>query len=105
MIESRSRKAAFLRDVVRALGLCDVQVLWDRLQNLGAAVPARSVDVVTVRALRIDKEVSAAVDHALNDSGLVVAFGPIDYRSLTQAFERQLSPCDQDVTILRRHAT
>ena len=49
MIESRSRKAAFLRDVVRTLDLSDVHVLWDRLQHLPDAVPGRSVDVVTVR--------------------------------------------------------
>jgi 16S rRNA (guanine527-N7)-methyltransferase len=55
MIESRSRKVAFLRDVVRRLGLLDVGVRWDRVEVASQSVQPGTVDFLTIRALRIDR--------------------------------------------------
>lgn len=47
LIESRQKKATFLREVVRTLGLDRVDVVADRAENF----PAASADVVTMRAV------------------------------------------------------
>jgi 16S rRNA (guanine527-N7)-methyltransferase len=51
LIESNHKKAAFLREVARALTLTDINVMADRAETL-AAHPARPhADVVTLRAV------------------------------------------------------
>jgi 16S rRNA (guanine527-N7)-methyltransferase len=103
MIESRSRKAAFLRDVVRTLGLSDVEVLWERVEVLRQIVPAGSVDVLTVRALRIDEDVLRSVKHVLNITGRLILFGPVDVSRLLKDFRALETKTDAGgVTVLLR---
>lgn len=55
MIESRGKKAAFLREAIRALGLRQAQVFEGRLEDAAEALmrlPA--ADVVTSRGVRVD---------------------------------------------------
>ena len=75
MTESRGRKAAFLREAVRLLGL-DAEVLSDRFEAL-LSYPPGSVDLITARAVRIEDVVSLAV-HLLSSSGRLLLFGSID---------------------------
>ncbi|HCV22483.1 MAG: hypothetical protein CL477_04380 [Acidobacteria bacterium] len=56
MVESKGRKAAFLREVVRQLGLEDVVVEACRYEELaGRAEWQESADIVTVRAVRLNE--------------------------------------------------
>jgi 16S rRNA (guanine(527)-N(7))-methyltransferase RsmG len=104
MVESRSRKAAFLRDVVRTLTLPRVEVIWDRIEGQKSVVP-RSADVVTVRALRIDADVAQAIDHVVCDTGRVVLFGSVDSSALAPQFSSTAHVSDVgDVTVLRRRS-
>ncbi|MDP6580708.1 MAG: class I SAM-dependent methyltransferase, partial [Vicinamibacterales bacterium] len=58
MVESKGRKAAFLREVVRQLGLEDVVVEARRFEQLvGRRGWQGSADVVTVRAVRLSGQV------------------------------------------------
>ena len=75
MTESRGRKAAFLREAVRSLGL-NAEVLSDRFEGL-LSYPPGSVDLITARAVRIEDVVSLAV-HLLSSSGRLLLFGSID---------------------------
>lgn len=60
MVESRARKAAFLREAVRALGISDAQVETKRLEDLPPC-PAELPLVVSVRAVRIDRALAQAI--------------------------------------------
>ena len=77
MIESKARKAAFLREAVRALGLEDSRVENARFEeialegeNVGAA------DLVTVRAVRPDDALFASSAELLRENGRLMMFRP-----------------------------
>ena len=73
MVESKSRKVAFLREAVRTLGLREVAVVNARF---GEAEGSASTDLVTVRAVRLDHEFATVVARLLRDRGLLAAFQP-----------------------------
>jgi len=74
MVESRTRKAAFLREVVRSLALDAVEVLSERFEVVGANRPA-SVDCVTVRAVRPDGIFAKTALQILKPTGRLLLFG------------------------------
>jgi len=73
MVESRSRKAAFLREVVRSLGLSATEVLNDRFESVADRQPA-AADCITVRAVRQDLKLSTVARRLLKPSGRLVLF-------------------------------
>jgi 16S rRNA (guanine527-N7)-methyltransferase len=73
MIESRSRKAAFLGEAVRRLGLERTVVLAGRIEKLDPAT-AGTVDLVTVRAVRADPGLLEAVEVLLKPGGRLMLF-------------------------------
>ena len=76
MVESRTRKAAFLSEAVRSLGLSDTAVEAERFEVVAANHPlGGSVDLITVRAVRIDPALFGAIRSLLRLRGLVVLFG------------------------------
>jgi 16S rRNA (guanine527-N7)-methyltransferase len=75
MVESSSKKAAFLREAVHVVGLPDAIVLDTRVEALTHRVRAGTVDVVTIRALKIDEELIAAVTHLVKIGGRLLLFG------------------------------
>jgi 16S rRNA (guanine527-N7)-methyltransferase len=77
MIESRGRKAAFLREVVRSLGL-PATVESDRAEALVSRDGIRaSADRVSIRAVRITDELSDALRRMLKNSGELLVFGRV----------------------------
>jgi len=72
LIESNHKKAIFLRELVRALTLTDVDI-----QNARAeALPASSYDVVTLRAVeRFEAILPVAASLAANDGRLALLIG------------------------------
>ena len=75
MVESRSRKAAFLRDVVRELQFTDVDVVAERIENLAPQRDQRLADLVTVRAVRLDGQMVDSVAGLLTFQGQLLFFG------------------------------
>lgn len=73
MVEARERKAAFLREAARALGLGDTDVANVRIEDLGDS--ARGVDLLTVRAVRVDEQLAGAMSALLGPGGLLASFG------------------------------
>jgi 16S rRNA (guanine(527)-N(7))-methyltransferase RsmG len=62
LIESNHKKAAFLREVVRALTLTNVDVITDRAEILAASPDVPKADLVTLRAVeRFDEILPSAV--------------------------------------------
>jgi 16S rRNA (guanine527-N7)-methyltransferase len=73
LVESRERKAAFLREVARTLGLPAIQVANQTIQAVSAST-SRSADLITVRAVRLDSEIFRSISTLLNHSGRVFFF-------------------------------
>jgi 16S rRNA (guanine527-N7)-methyltransferase len=78
MVEAKTRKAAFLRDAVRQLGLLQARVEHVRCEELLAHPDARGgYDVVTIRAVRVDHTIIASLQRILAVNGWIMLFhGP-----------------------------
>ncbi len=74
MTESRGRKAAFLREAVRVIGLRGSDVLADRFETLASRAPG-TFSLITARAVRIDQALTALASHLLAPGGRLVLFG------------------------------
>lgn len=76
MVESKTRKAAFLREVIRALELEKTEVEAVRFEEL-LIRPALhdATDVLTMRAVRIDAKTLAGLQSFLKPNGLLFLFG------------------------------
>jgi len=75
LVESRSRKAAFLREVLRQLELAHTTVLTERFEELAGTEAAGQADLVSVRAVSMDNELLAAVAALLRPAGRLLLFG------------------------------
>lgn len=74
MVESKSRKAAFLREAARAVGL-DAAVESERFEDLaGSERYASAFGVVAMRAVRMDEATLAIAAHFVSPSGRVALF-------------------------------
>jgi 16S rRNA (guanine527-N7)-methyltransferase len=75
MIEPRERRSAFLREASRLLELTDVSVETARAEALD---DRQSTDFVTVRAVRPDETLVAAIARLLAPGGSLLIFGGRD---------------------------
>ena len=76
MVESRERKAAFLREAIRALDLKHAEVEATRIEAVAADHRrAGSADLITVRAVRLDPSLFASIGALLRLGGRVLLFG------------------------------
>lgn len=91
MVESRGRKAAFLREAARIAGLRTTRVIGDRIESLVVSEAGGSASLVSLRAVRIDTGVARTIDHLLSQSGEVLLFGSADWSALSSEFESQES--------------
>lgn len=74
LVEVRAKKAAFLREVIRTLGL-PASVEVTRAEEFAAATAVGRFDVVTFRAVLADQELWRAIDRLLVPDGRVLWFG------------------------------
>lgn len=88
MVESKVRKAAFLREAVRTLNLADAAVENVRIEVL-AATPAwrGSASVVTVRAVKADPTLFAHAAELLESNGRLLLFRPTNTPIGAKSFE------------------
>jgi 16S rRNA (guanine527-N7)-methyltransferase len=76
LVESKGRKAAFLREVSRELGLGQVEVEASRIESVAAGHPrAGTADLVTIRAVRPSDAVLTAVQTLLRKGGQAAVMG------------------------------
>jgi 16S rRNA (guanine527-N7)-methyltransferase len=75
MIESKTRKAAFLREAIRAVGISQAVVLSERFENVavGSGTVA-AADLVTVRAVKVDAELFDTAGLMLKEGGRLLLF-------------------------------
>jgi 16S rRNA (guanine527-N7)-methyltransferase len=74
MVEAKSRKAAFLAEVIRDVDLSDARVLCNRIEDLLPAYIERA-DLVTTRGVFIDETRSKTAVAFLRPGGAWLAFG------------------------------
>lgn len=88
MVESRDRKAAFLREAVRVLHL-NADVEARRFEDVSSdAARYHSADVVTFRAVRPDAGLFDGIDRVLAKAGRILVFGTVSPIDLRFKFER-----------------
>ena len=88
MVESKTRKAAFLREVVRQLALRETVVETCRYEQLLTRRDLQeSADVVTVRGVRVDDRMLSALNPCLRTGGAVFLF-----RSIEEGAPKQVPP-------------
>ena len=77
MIESKTRKAAFLREAVRVVGLQGASVVNERFEDVAQqANYSRRADFVTVRAVKADAALFETAGQMLNETGRLFLFRP-----------------------------
>ncbi|OLC82600.1 MAG: 16S rRNA (guanine(527)-N(7))-methyltransferase RsmG [Acidobacteria bacterium 13_1_40CM_4_65_8] len=86
MVESKVRKAAFLREAVRTLKLRDATVENARIETLGDTF-RDSASVVTVRAVKVDATLLALTAELLRTNGRLVLFRPTNVPITAKGFE------------------
>jgi 16S rRNA (guanine527-N7)-methyltransferase len=93
MVESKVRKSAFLLETVRRLGLEQVEVETSRFEEMvGRDDVRRAADLVTLRAVRVDRALWRALEAFLLPGASVFLFGgPTrrDHRAVPPTFEIQ----------------
>jgi 16S rRNA (guanine527-N7)-methyltransferase len=76
MVESKTRKAAFLREAVRIMDLTNVWVEACRFEELLARPELHeSADAVTIRAVRLTPSLLAALQSFVKPGGSILMFG------------------------------
>ena len=84
MVESKSRKAAFLREAVRLLGLTTTDVLSIRIEELGRSDAAGQANLLTVRAVRVEEGFLRLAGALLKPEGRLLLFGSRSSGALTK---------------------
>ena len=74
MVESKGRKAAFLREASTALVLSGTTVLTSRVEDLAVSHVAGTVELITVRAVRFGSAILDSVTALLTLDGRLLAF-------------------------------
>jgi len=78
LVESRGRKAAFLREALRHLGVNSARVENCRVEELAVRSDfVGAVDLVTIRAVRIDDALLTRLTGLLSSSGRIFSFGAV----------------------------
>jgi 16S rRNA (guanine527-N7)-methyltransferase len=77
MVESKARKAAFLREAIRAIPVSNADVENVRFEDLVRLEELTgAIDLVTVRAVRADRALAAAAALLLKPGGRLLMFRP-----------------------------
>lgn len=92
LVESKARKAAFLREVVRELGLAGASVETSRFEELANRPDGRaSMGLLTVRAVRIEPKLIKSMVWMLRGGGRLLSFQPSPAASPLAGFRLGIS--------------
>ena len=99
MVESKTRKAAFLREVVRTLEIDRTTVDAVRFEELLSRPTLHdAIDVVTMRAVRIDRKTLTELQSFVRPSGFLFLFGT-DVPTAAAAAAPHLAPVASHVLL------
>lgn len=90
MVESKTRKAAFLREVTRTLELSGAQVICERLQNLALRREMQAVaQLITMRGVRTDVSFCRAARRLIAQDGQLLVFCSTEPQNASPEFARE----------------
>jgi len=102
MVESKERKAAFLREAVRELELGGAEVLTTRIEALVEDVRnPGTADLVTVRAVRLSASLFSQLDSLLRPGGQAALFGTTQ-QTLDLPRGLEIQQIEPSLIVLRR---
>jgi 16S rRNA (guanine527-N7)-methyltransferase len=105
LVESKERKAAFLREAIRELHIAGSEVEVSRIEQVTAREHnAGLADLVTIRAVRIDASLFGQIQMLLRFRGQAILFGAhVGTEDLPRGLElSETLPSRGGLTILRR---
>ena len=92
MIESKERKSAFLREAARVVGLAESVVANERFEDTAAkGENAENVDLITVRAVKVDQTLFDTAERLLSPGGRLLLFRPAHSASSDPAGFKRIS--------------
>lgn len=92
LVESKTRKAVFLREAVRELGLKNVEVEASRFEELLARPELHEgIDLVTIRAVRIEPRTLVSLQAFLRPGGQMLLFRGTGVAELARVITPPLS--------------
>jgi 16S rRNA (guanine527-N7)-methyltransferase len=74
LVESNSKKANFIKQIIRLLKISDVEVINGRLETVGNKIRLNGFDVVTARALTNLKEFVTWCSFLLSPDGMLIYY-------------------------------
>jgi 16S rRNA (guanine527-N7)-methyltransferase len=87
LVESKARKAAFLREVVRELGLIRTSVETSRFEELASRPKAEApTGLLTIRAVRIEPKLIKSMARMLRPGGRLLTFQPSPGTAMLDGF-------------------
>ena len=87
LVESKARKAAFLREVVRELSLMRISVETTRFEELTSRPKTEaSTGLLTIRAVRLEANLIRAMARLLRPGGRVFSFQPSPSTAMLDGF-------------------
>jgi 16S rRNA (guanine527-N7)-methyltransferase len=86
MIESKARKAAFLREAVRGVPFERTSVLNARLEAVEPDAGQPFADLATIRAVKLSSELQSAVAGLLSPEGWLLLFQPTSNAAAVAGF-------------------
>jgi 16S rRNA (guanine527-N7)-methyltransferase len=86
MVEARERKAAFLREAIRFLEIPRAEVIGARFERAAERVAPYTVELATIRAVKMDDEIARALHQILTPDGQVLLFHSLDRPALPDGF-------------------
>lgn len=90
MVEPKERKAAFLRETARVLGLSRTTVFCERLQDLVSVANLRQIaTVITVRGVRLDDELLRAARQLIAERGQLLVFCTTESQPSSDSFSHR----------------
>jgi 16S rRNA (guanine(527)-N(7))-methyltransferase RsmG len=88
MVESKERKAAFLREAIRAIPIVGAEVEVSRIEEVAAYERNAGIaDLVTIRAVRLDASLFSWVQTLLRFGGQAILFGAQTISHLPRGLE------------------
>lgn len=104
MVESVSKKAAFLREACHIAELRGVRVLASRFEDLPARFPRGSADLLTIRAVRLSDPLLQSAAYLLKGAGRILHFGKAEepLADFKVGFRRQLLESNDTLSVLEK---
>jgi 16S rRNA (guanine527-N7)-methyltransferase len=101
MVESRSRKASFLREAIAQLRLREATVIEERFETVAERSHVRkSASLITIRGVRVDQKLGEACHDVLEPDGRLLLFGRSSDTQVSGFHQESMTPLGREDSLL-----